>query len=493
MNSWMKKLALHYEKTRRLYPEDKLMILFDIDGTILDMRHMILHVLKSFDQNHSTHFFENLKLGDITVHESQAEKLLAQLKIPRKSCERILHWYEIHRWSTEAVLVSHRPFVGVMEVMRWFQMQPNTFVGLNTGRPDYLRAETLLSLNKLGEEYKVQFTDEFLYMNPHEWEKDVPNVKAAGVLHFQKSGYRVFAMLDNEPENLNSVSQVNPYGEILLLHANTIFESKRKKMPTGTVRGKVYDITELIQEKTLPRHIQFVWHGVNDEANLKQFLGSSIRWAECDARLSPNENDIILRHDAFHQTPLNDEEELLLLKDILHPLKAMGKSLKVDLKENGILVDRVLELLKQEGIGDEYLWFNGGVDLLGEKGFRKLKKAYPSAIIQCPIDNIMPVILTDPMKTRKTLRKLQDWGINRFSIKWHTAHLRNVLDRIDRWGFEVNIYNVPNLESFLKAVLLMPRSITADFNFPKWHYFGRGSGEGHQHYEYSLTRLPRTA
>ena len=493
MNSWMKKLALHYEKTRRLYPEDKLMILFDIDGTILDMRHMILHILKSFDQNHSTYFFENLKLGDITVHENQAKKLLAQLKIPRKSFERILRWYETHRWSTKAVLISHRPFVGVMEVIRWFQMQSNTFVGLNTGRPNYLRAETLLSLNKLGEEYRVQFTDDLLYMNPHGWEKDVPNVKAAGVLHFQKSGYRVFAMLDNEPENLDSVSQTNPHGEILLLHANTIFESKRKKMPTGTVRGKVYDITELIQEKTLPRHIQFVWHGVNDEANLKQFLASSIRWAECDVRLGPNGNDIILRHDAFHQTPLNDEEELLFLKDILHPLKAMGKSLKLDLKENGTLVSRILELLEAHRLNGANLWFNGDVDLLAEKGFRKLKKAYPSAIIQCPIDNITPVILTDLITAGKTLGTIQDWGVNRFSIKWHTAHLRKALDRIDRLGFDVNIYNVPDLESFLKSVLLMPKSITADFNFPKWHYFGRGSGEGHQHYEYSLTRLSRTA
>jgi hypothetical protein len=488
----MRTLALHYEKTRRLYPKDKLLILFDIDGTILDMRHMIFHVLKSFDQNHRSHFFENLKLGGITVHENQAEKLLTQLKIPSKSTEKILRWYEIHRWSTEAVLVSHRPFVGVMEVIRWFQMQPNTFVGLNTGRPNSMRAETLLSLNKLGEEYRVKFTDDLLYMNPHDWEKDVPDVKAAGVLHYKKSGYRVFAMLDNEPENLNSISRVNLYGEILLLHANTIFESKRKKMPTGTVRGKIYDITELIQEKTLPQHIQFVWHGVNDEANLKQFLGSSIRWAECDARLSLNGNDIILRHDAFHQTSLNDEE-LLLLKDILQPLKAMDKSLKLDLKENGTLVARVLELLEEQRVDGAQLWFNGDVDLLGEKGFRKLKKAYPSAIIQCPIDNMLPVILTDLTKARKILRKLQDCGINRLSIKWHTPHLRNILDRIDRLGFEVNIYNVPDLESFLKAVLLMPKSITADFNFPKWHYFGRGSGEGRQHYEYSLTRLPRTA
>ena len=42
--------------------------------------------------------------------------------------------------------------------------------------------------------------------------------------------------------------------------------------------------------------------------------------------------------------------------------------------------------------------------------------------------------------------------------------------QLDEWGFEVNIYNVPDLESFLKAVILQPKSITSDFNFPEWHY-----------------------
>lgn len=37
MREWMKRLALHYERVKYLQPEDKLMILFDIDGTILDM------------------------------------------------------------------------------------------------------------------------------------------------------------------------------------------------------------------------------------------------------------------------------------------------------------------------------------------------------------------------------------------------------------------------------------------------------------------------
>ena len=63
-----------------------------------------------------------------------------------------------------------------------------------------------------------------------------------------------------------------------------------------------------------------------------------------------------------------------------------------------------------------------------------------------------------------------------FSVKWTNGE------------FEVNIYNVSDLESFLQAMILMPRSITSDFNFPKWHYYGRGSGKEGDHLEYQEKR-----
>ena len=489
MKNWMKKLSTHYEKARSLYPEDRLLILFDIDGTILDMRHMILHLLKTFDQSHGTRFFECLRLVNINIHENQVEHLLTEMEIPLKDQENILEWYHAYRWSRKAILRSHRPFAGVMEVIRWFQMQPNTFVGLNTGRPESLRADTLRSLNKLGEEYKVQFTSELLHMNPHGWEIDVSAGKAAAVNYFRKAGYRVFAMVDNEPENLMAISNVDPNQEILLLHANTIFESKRKKLPSRSLSGKSYDITELIQEKALPQHIQFVWHGANDEANLRQFLGSNIQWAECDVRIDSSGKNIVLRHDSFEETPLEEEEELVYLKDVLDVINSTGKSIKLDLKENGPLLDKVFEILKIHGFEDSRLWFNSNIEVLEEKGFRRLKEEYPGAIIQCPIDDHVTIILREPVKAKKLLSNYSIWGINRFSIKWSRSGLRKVFDRMDRLGFEVNIYQVPDLVTFLHTILLIPKSITSDFNFPKWHYFGRGSGERRRHYEYAIAKV----
>ena len=83
------------------------------------------------------------------------------------------------------------------------------------------------------------------------------------------------------------------------------------------------------------------------------------------------------------------------------------------------------------------------------------------------------------------------WGVNRFAVDWGTENMRTFFDRMDGWGFDVNIYNVPDLQSFLEAVLLIPRSITSDFNFPKWHYYGQGSGQDSTHYEYSMQKTRR--
>lgn len=66
----MAELAAQYQKMREVYPQDSLMILFDIDGTILDMRYMVLYVLKSYDVRQETHLFQKLEASDIKVHVS---------------------------------------------------------------------------------------------------------------------------------------------------------------------------------------------------------------------------------------------------------------------------------------------------------------------------------------------------------------------------------------------------------------------------------------
>jgi hypothetical protein len=62
--SWMRDLAFHYESMRKTYPEDRLLIVFDIDGTILDTRYMIVSILHAYDRENGTRHFRFLCADD---------------------------------------------------------------------------------------------------------------------------------------------------------------------------------------------------------------------------------------------------------------------------------------------------------------------------------------------------------------------------------------------------------------------------------------------
>ncbi|MDN5872675.1 MAG: hypothetical protein L0H73_18460, partial [Nitrococcus sp.] len=236
MQNWMRALAAHYECIRTRNPRDALLIVFDIDGTIFDMRYLLLYLLHSYDRHHDTRHFVDLSLEDLTIHEKRLHRLLQRRSIGAEEIERIEQFYRRHRWSSKALLEAHRPYRGVMEIIRWFQMQPRTQVALNSGRPEGLRLATLRSLNALGEEYRVRFRSDLLHLNPDPAGRNVGGAKVEGIRAFCAAGYRVIAMVDNEPANLAAITESNPGAEILPLHANTLFESKRMVSPQGTVR-----------------------------------------------------------------------------------------------------------------------------------------------------------------------------------------------------------------------------------------------------------------
>lgn len=479
---WMKALADHYAATRERYPKDELLIVFDIDGTIIDMRHLICYLLSVYDGTHGTHHFNGLVADDIDVHENDIMPFLRQYGLSPEVATEINDWFDVNKWMTDSILSSHRPFPGVMDVIRWFQIQPRTHVGLNTGRPEAIRGDTLHSLNALGSEFRVEFQDSLLKMAPHDGEEFIPGYKAAALAHFRDQGFRVFAMIDNEPENIETMLPVDEDNDTLFLHAETIFNSAPKPTPR-TVRGASYDITNLMSENDLPNRVHLVWHGVNDRENLEQFLASPVSWGEIDVRRDPA-GRIVLRHDDFDESPWTGEDRFLSLDDFLAAAADNGKSIKVDIKENGAVLDAVLDRVDHFGIDDPRLWITCDLEDMREEGFRKVSAAHPGAVLQTSVDFLGPVVLALPDKARELCGLFRGWGITRLSLGWHTKGKRRILRQLQDWGWEVNVYGIPDLETFLQAVLLLPTSVTADFNFPSWNYYGRGPGQNRFYHQY---------
>ena len=278
------------------------------------------------------------------------------------------------------------------------------------------------------------------------------------------------------------------------LARRTLYEWRRALSPDTPAHDRD-DLRALVGEADLPDRVELVWHGINDRANLRHFLASPVRWGECDVRRDP-QGRLALRHDAFEGTadraPGDGPVRPLLIDEFVHMSLAEGKGIKLDVKQPDV-ADEVLALLGRSGVSGTDLWFNGRVDVLGEDGFRRLRRAWPAATVQCPIDVLAPAIVAAPDRARDVLDEMAAWGVDRFSLAWATSAMPAILDRLDNWGHDVNLYAVENLDEFLRAVMLLPRSVTADFNFPEWHYFGRGAGRGGRYHRYHLDPAPATA
>ena len=212
------------------------------------MRHIIAHVLGAYDAEHDTGHFDGLQHSDIDVHEDNFDDIMAGLGVAAPDAARIEPWYRKLLWSREVIDSSHRPFPGVMELIRWFQDQPNTQVALNTGRPEHIRTDTVESLNALGREHDVEFASELLWMDARDQDEFIPQTKAIGIRDFRKRGYRVVAVIDSEPGNIECMVAADEDEEILFLHADTIFKTALTDTPR-TVRGNEYDITPFLADQ----------------------------------------------------------------------------------------------------------------------------------------------------------------------------------------------------------------------------------------------------
>jgi len=450
---------------------------FDIDGTILDLRHLTAHVLLDFDRSRRTEHFRGLVADDITHHEDRIEDILESLDVPLEIRMDVVDFYRGNLWTREAMLAASRPFEGVFGVIRWFQVQPRTSVVLNTGRAHRLREDTLESLNVIAAAYRVRFTPGSLFTAPDDG--DVPSSKVAAIAEMRRRGLRVVAVVDNEPENLEAMAAADPHGEVLFLHADTVFESQRLHHDR-LVAGREYRLRDLVPERTFPGRVEFVWHGVNDAKNLARFLSSDVRWAEVDVRHDPI-GRLTLRHDGFDETPWHRTEALLHAGDAVRRLADSGRSVKLDLKEGASTVSEVIDLVDRAGLTDDRLWFNAELATLGRRRFQALRARFPRAVISCPVDFLVPILLASPAAADHLLAMLSAWGISRLSFLWGPPVPR-LIDRLEARGWQVNLYGIPDLEAFLHASLLLPTSVTADFNFPEWRYFGHGSGaEGAVH------------
>jgi phosphoglycolate phosphatase-like HAD superfamily hydrolase len=140
----MLELARHYAHVRSAHPTDRLLVVFEIGGPIVDQRHIVRRRLLDYDRVHGTNHFAGVEPAEVDVDAGNLERFITRQGLSATVAREILDWCRKRASSTEHGPGTVRPYPGALEVIRWFQLQESTFVGLNTSRPERLRADTLV-------------------------------------------------------------------------------------------------------------------------------------------------------------------------------------------------------------------------------------------------------------------------------------------------------------------------------------------------------------
>ncbi|HEX6420111.1 MAG TPA: hypothetical protein VFZ77_16540 [Acidimicrobiales bacterium] len=343
---------------------------------------------------------------------------------------------------------------GVLDALRWFHAQPLTSVAVVVDRPAAQRAATLAELEEIGRPYRLAWDPDLVRLRPDGAAADPAAHRVDALQHWRQAGHRVVAVVDGDRTVLERLGRSGAAGDTLLL-------------PTADMRAG-----RRAAAAGAGGHVELVWHEVNDRVRMSQFLASPMRWAEIDVRLDPD-GALALRHDDF--APGDGDDGAPDPHEVLARMRAAGKGVNLDVKDPDALGTAVAAVAGA-GIDDGDLWLNGRIDKLGEKAMRAVARDHPDARLQCPVEFLGPLAGTMPHLARAVINELHEWGVDRFSLAWTNTHRDLLIDRLDAWGAEVNLYAVTDLRTFLTAVMRLPHSLTADLTIPEWHYFGRGSG-----------------
>lgn len=216
MRDWTRVLVSHHDDSLQRFPDDRLLVLFDVDDTFIDARLAVASLLHAYDTAHGSAHFRGLEPAMLDPFGRGIESVLERFDVPAAEQPRVLAWHQQHRRSGEVARVAHAPYRGVLALAAWLHGQPRTAVGINSARPEFLRQDTLRCLNSLAADTDLRFVDELAWFTPHGWRDDVGASKRAAIGQAERRGERVIAMIDSNVDVLAALAE-SDYGDDRLL------------------------------------------------------------------------------------------------------------------------------------------------------------------------------------------------------------------------------------------------------------------------------------
>ncbi len=224
MRDWIRVLLNHHEQSLRRFPDQRLLVLFDVDDTFLDMRLALASVLRAYDTAHGSAWFGALDPTTLDPFGRGIEDILVRCRVPADEQPHVLAWHQHQRRRDEMIRIAHAPYQGLLELAGWLHNQPRTAVGINSARPEFLRQDTLRCLNGLAAGGSPRFVDALAWFTPHGWRDDVCASKLAAIGQAQRRGDCVIAQIDSNPALLACLAAADHGDDLVLLHSADLLQ-----------------------------------------------------------------------------------------------------------------------------------------------------------------------------------------------------------------------------------------------------------------------------
>lgn len=225
MRDWICVLLNHHERSLLRFQDQRLLVLFDVDDTFLDMRLALTNLLRAYDAAHASAHFGALDPRTLDPFGRGIEAILEHCRVPADEQPRVLAWYQHKRRCGQIAHLAHAPYRGLLALAAWLHEQPRTAVGINSARPEFLRQDTLRCLNALASGSGLRFVDELAWFTPHGWQDDVGASKLAAIAQAERRGDRVIAMIDSNPALLAAIAAADIGDDRLLLHSTDLLDA----------------------------------------------------------------------------------------------------------------------------------------------------------------------------------------------------------------------------------------------------------------------------
>ncbi len=446
-------LVAHTERMRRDHPEDELLVLFDVDGTLLDLRIGLLDLLTGHDRSRGTELFQGLELSDLEPDEAGLRRLFDRLDIPHADRDELLMRFERLSWSPRAVLGAHQPFAGMLEVLRWFKHQPHVHVAANTSRGEDRREETEQALATLGAHYGVRLSADFLHLASPEPGEATAAAKVRGVEHFRRQGFRVVAVVDDNVHQLQAIGEALADPGLKLVHAAGLVRS----LPSSPAPGG---------GSAQPARV--VWRGLESVEDLGHFLGSSIGWAEIV--LEKSASGMLMVAPRERRAGLRPgHPAALALEELLGAFAQCDKGLRLVFRSgSGGLVSRVLHTLRQSSFPDRLVSFLASPEAVQEAGFAKLREGIPTATRIAQVSWMSELCALSPDLAAEQFRRLVEWGVTRASVDWSDPRRAELCEQAREAGLEIDLDAGGRISDYFQAASDQPMSVVSDFGCRTW-------------------------